>query len=54
MPVAAPLRPAAKGENEKPRALERSAAPGYQNIMNDIIKEDLGPAGAFEYCLEVV
>ena len=52
VPVAAPLRPASKGENEKPRALEiSSAAPGYKYIMNAFIKERLGQAGAFVYCL---
>ena len=40
--VAAPHRPASKGEKEKARALDRSASsPGYQNILNVFIK-DLG------------
>ena len=34
VPVAAPLRPASKGENKQARAVDRSAAPGYQNIEN--------------------
>ena len=35
VPVAAPPRPASKGDKEKASALERSAVPAYQNITND-------------------
>ena len=50
VPVAAPLRPASKGENETAWAVERSAAPGYKKIMNAFMNERLGPAGAFVCC----
>ena len=33
--IVAHRRPASKGEKEKIMALDRSAAPGYQNMMED-------------------
>ena len=42
MPVAAP-RPASKGEPEQATALERAAAPSYQNIMSAFIKSSDQP-----------
>ena len=33
--IVAHCRPASKGEKEKIMALDRSAAPGYQNMMED-------------------
>ena len=42
MPVTAP-RPASKGEKGKAKALERSAAPCYQTIINAFVKDSGRP-----------